>query len=134
MRSPTQLLMRALLLVAHSALLIVLVGISAPLVPRVARQLSSDYVPDYMPLIAGLVALPMGLAAATIVGLVAWMHWNTRSPLLAVDVATVCAAWSVFGIFVMAGDLPIALLGIAPICLVIAIAAAVLERRQIPQV
>jgi hypothetical protein len=119
-------------LVAHSALAIVLIGISAPLVPRVASQLGSDYVPDYMPLVAGLVALPMGLATATLVGLVAWMLWNTRSPLLAVDVATVCATWSVFPIFVMAGDLPIALLGLAPICLVIALAAAVLESRHFP--
>lgn len=107
---------RGLVIGLHLALIAVLGAISLPQVVRLKEQLDSGYVPPATPLLVVLVALPLALGALILRGLVLWWRGRRRF-LVSVDGAAVLVCWSVLIIFVMANDLPIAALVLAPAAL-----------------
>ncbi|HUP55377.1 MAG TPA: hypothetical protein VM408_07710 [Methylomirabilota bacterium] len=107
---------RGLVIGLHVALVAVLAAISLPQVVRVKEQLETGYVPPYTELLVVLIALPLVLAGLMLRGLVLWWRGQRRF-LISVDGAAVLVCWSVLIIFVMANDLPIAALVLAPAAL-----------------
>ena len=105
--------MRGPVIGLHLALAVVLAVIALPQVLRLKEQLDSGYMPPYTLFLVVVVALPLVLAALMMRGLVLWSR-GRRGYLIAVDVATALASWSVLLVYVFSNDVPIAAVFLAP--------------------
>jgi hypothetical protein len=100
----------------HGALVVVLLAMVVPSISTIRAQLGSDYIPSGDSMVIALVALPIVLAAVVVVAMVRWLRDRHRW-LVAVDVLTTVAAFTVLWIFLFGNDWPVVSMGLAPTAL-----------------
>ena len=108
--------------IASHLLLAALLAVAVSQWWKIPAQLSSGYVPDDYWLFVAAVGIPVLLAAFVLATLVRWTR-GRRWLLIAVDLVVTFAAWPVLILIVVAADLPLGLLLVAPLGLVLAVVA-----------
>jgi hypothetical protein len=108
--------------IASHLLLAALLAVAVSQWWKIPAQLSSGYVPDDYWLFVAAVGIPVLLAAFVLAALVRWTRGRPWL-LIAVDLVVTVAAWPVLILIVVAADLPLGLLLVAPLGLVLAVVA-----------
>ncbi|OGO59734.1 MAG: hypothetical protein A2V85_07165 [Chloroflexi bacterium RBG_16_72_14] len=126
--------LRPAVIAAHGALAAVLFVLAVPGVRRMLSQATAGDIPD--PLAVGLVVVPVGVSATILALLWRWLRRGGAWELALTDAALALVAWWVGWLYLMSKSLVVvlalvALLGLGPACFVLAVAAAVLERRRV---
>lgn len=120
---------RALLAGSHLALAVVLVVMAAPQVPKIRDQYAVGWVPDYYPMFIALAVAPIVMSAVLVALLALWLRRGIRWPMVLADGVAWALGWWVFVIFVFGTDLAVVQAALVPVCFVVAVVVALIERR-----
>jgi hypothetical protein len=118
-----------IVIASHVALVGLLLAVSIPQAAKIPEQLGTGYVPTAYGVFVAMVGATVGLAVGIAIALVAWFR-RSRRWLVIADALASLAAWSVLWLYLFANDLPILIMALAPLCLVVAVGATWLDRRN----